>query len=122
MRIQLPEKPFQIILVLVLGLFAFGWGMDFPPLLYAGMGIGLVAALSPVAAAYIAWAWMQLGRALGWVNGKVLLSLVFFLFLVPMGFIYRLGRKNPLHLKDRDDSLFQVRDHTYAAKDLKDAW
>ena len=122
MKLNFPEKPYQIILVLVLGIVAFGFFLKQDWLLFTGLGIGLAAALSAWAAKWIALGWMELGKALGWVNGKILLSVVFFIFLVPIALIYKLTRKNPLNLKDQADSLFKSRDHQYVAKDLKDSW
>ena len=122
MKLNFPEKPYQIILVLVLGVVAFGFFLKQDWLLYTGLGIGLAASLSAWAAKWIALGWMELGKALGWVNGKILLSVVFFIFLVPIALIYKLTRKNPLNLKDQADSLFKSRDHQYVAKDLKDSW
>jgi hypothetical protein len=41
--------------------------------------------------------WMALGKALGWVNTRVLLGLIFWLLFTPFGFILRLMRKDPMN-------------------------
>lgn len=122
MRVKIPDRPFQILLVLVLGVIAFGLLLELDWLTYTGLGIGLASALFPALGGLIAWAWMQLGKGLGWINGKILLSVVFFIFLVPVALIYQATRKNPLNLKDKADSLFRERKHTFSPKDLKDSW
>jgi hypothetical protein len=43
--------------------------------------------------------WRRLGHALGWVNTRILLSLFFFLVLMPVGLIMRLMGKDPLELR-----------------------
>jgi hypothetical protein len=40
--------------------------------------------------------WMAVGDALGWVNTRVILGVVFFLIITPMGLIMRLLREDPL--------------------------
>jgi saxitoxin biosynthesis operon SxtJ-like protein len=40
--------------------------------------------------------WMALGHALGFVNSRILLSLVFYLVVTPMGFAMRLFGRDPM--------------------------
>lgn len=113
---------FQTILVITLGFIGLSFLFKTEILMYIGIGIGVIAALVPVTAPYISLAWYKLGEALGWVNGKILLSVVFFIFLVPMGMIYRWTKKNALNRKDSEPTLFKVRDHQFTAKDIQDPW
>jgi len=41
-------------------------------------------------------AWMKLGHLLGWVNSRIILGLVFYLIVTPMGLFMRKWGKNPL--------------------------
>jgi hypothetical protein len=41
-------------------------------------------------------AWMALGAALGWVNTRIVLGVVFFAVVTPMGLALRLGRRDPM--------------------------
>lgn len=43
--------------------------------------------------------WRRVGHALGWVNMRILLSLFFFLVLMPVGLIMRLLGKDPLDVR-----------------------
>jgi len=119
---RVTDNPFFLILAMVVGFGALSLVFDEPILLYIGLGIGGLVMVLPVMATYIAWGWTKFSLALGWVNSKVILSVVYFIFLVPFATIYQLTRKNPLYLKDQDDSLLQVRDHTYTKKDLENGW
>lgn len=41
-------------------------------------------------------AWMKFAHALGWVNTRIILSLVYFLIFTPIALIFRLIGKDPL--------------------------
>ena len=83
-------------------------------------GIGL---LLPALARLIHQGWMKLAMALGWFNGRVLISAVFFLLLTPIALLRRLGKSDALKLKaQRGASLWTVRDHIYAPQDLEKPW
>jgi len=40
--------------------------------------------------------WMRIGLALGWVNTKIILGIVFYLVFTPMGILMRIFRKDPM--------------------------
>lgn len=52
--------------------------------------------LAPSLLKYPSDAWWKLAMVLGWVNARVILSLVFFVVLTPVGTIWRLIGKDPL--------------------------
>jgi hypothetical protein len=41
-------------------------------------------------------AWMTLGNALGWVNTRLVLGLIFFGLITPMGLVFRLAGRDPM--------------------------
>jgi hypothetical protein len=45
---------------------------------------------------YPSAAWWRFSRALGYVNARVLLSLIFFLILTPLAMVWRITGKDPL--------------------------
>jgi hypothetical protein len=51
----------------------------------------LVAALQPGALRYLHQAWMKIGEVLGWINTRILLTLVFFVILTPIALARRLA-------------------------------
>ncbi|MFH1761367.1 MAG: SxtJ family membrane protein [bacterium] len=57
------------------------------------------------------WFMSWFGKILGWINTRIILSLLFFLLMTPLGLFFRLIRKNTLNLKiDRDaDSYWDSR-------------
>lgn len=66
--------------------------------------------------------WFGLGQALGLVTSRLLLSLVYFLLVTPIGIFRRLLGADPLHLKawkEPNQSAFSVRDQTYRREDME---
>lgn len=93
-------------------------------LLYVGTAVGVLTLLWPALAQWISWGWYKLAEGLGYVNSRILLTLVFFGFLLPVAMLYRLFNRDMLALKSgrTDKSLYKVRNHTYSADDLKNVW
>ena len=63
-------------------------------------GIGAVLLIlgltRPPLLKYPSAAWWRFSRALGYVNSRVLLSILFFLILTPLSLVWRLTGKDPL--------------------------
>lgn len=53
-------------------------------------------------------AWLKVGLLLGWINTKILLSIVFFALLLPVSLIFKIIRKDPMQRK-LDSSLDSYR-------------
>jgi hypothetical protein len=62
----------------------------------------VLAAIAPSLLTPVYRGWMKLGALLGWVNTRVLLTLVFFLVVTPIGVIMRLLGRSPLEARKRD--------------------
>jgi hypothetical protein len=117
------QDRFKTILVIVTGLLALAWIFNVPLLGKIALAIGVISILIPPAAKAIEWAWLKLALGLGWVNSRILLSIIYFLFLMPIAWISRLFTKDPLALKkDKRTTLFVTRDHLYTGKDLENIW
>ncbi len=73
------------------------WGSVYPlwPWL-AGGGLALTGALKPACLSKLYRGWMQFALALGWLNTRLILGLVFYGFITPMGLMLRLTGKDPL--------------------------
>jgi hypothetical protein len=118
-----PQDRFKTILVIVTGLLVLAWIFDLPVLGKIAVVIGVLSVFIPPAAKAIEWGWLKLALALGWVNSRILLSLIYFIFLLPIAWLSRLFTKDPLMLKKNEaSSLFVTRDHLYTGKDLENIW
>ena len=47
--------------------------------------------------------WMTLGKILGWLNTRLILSLIFFIIITPIGFLMRIFGYDSLRLKKNDN-------------------
>lgn len=73
----------------------------------------------------IARVWLKFALALGAVNSRILLGLIFYCFLTPIALLARLTRGDFLHLKKRsgsERSYWHARDHAYTAEDIGKLW
>ena len=91
---------------------------------YATIGAGLLLLdmIAPALYKPAAKLWFGLSAVLGAVMSKVLLSIIFFLVLTPMGLMRRIGGKDPMRMrqfKKGEDSVFRVRDHAFVAADIE---
>jgi len=116
------EKSLETILVLVLALMIFYLVSKRPWLLYTALVIGSIGILVPALAEKIHWAWMKLSQAMGYVMGKVLLTVIFLVFLLPLSLLSRAFGKNSLKLKQGQPSYFKVRNFTYDRDSLEHVW
>src|SRR5262249_14693103 len=95
------EKPVETMLVLAMGCLLafvlFHWKAG----VWLSLGFGGIGILSGWLSARIAWVWMRLARALGWVSNGVLLSVVYWVVVVPVGFFRRVRGKDRLTRFDR---------------------
>ncbi len=118
-----PKDRFKTILVIVTGLLALSWIFDIPMLGKIALATGAVSIAIPAAATVIEWIWLKLATGLGWLNSRIILSIIYFLFLMPIAWLSKLFTKDPLALKkDRRITLFITRDHLYTKNDLENIW
>jgi hypothetical protein len=79
--------------------------------------------LIPPVGALVVKGWLALGQGLGWINSRIILTVIWYLFLTPIAFLYKLRGKDPLQLKKGESgSHFVTRKHQYGPKDLENPW
>lgn len=81
----------------------------------------LASLLMPKLYAPFAWLWFWMGKALGIVMSKVVLSLIFFLIVTPVGMMRRALGKDNLHIghSKRQKNFFEKQKHTYIPEDME---
>jgi len=119
---MLKEKELKSLLVIVVGLVILNLLTNNIYYLYSAICIGGIGVAIPVVGHYIIWLWFKIGHALGWINSKLILGIIYFFFLTPISFLYRLTKKDPLTLKPPKKSNYSNRNHTYESKDLENTW
>ncbi len=88
------------VFLLVIAGFLFWKGKDsFEILLISGLALCLLGLTIPVLLKPIYWIWMVLAVILGWIMTRVILSLLFFVVITPIGVFSRLFGSKFLDLK-----------------------
>jgi len=85
--------------------------------------IGLAGVLSTYLSKQIDFLWMKLAQVLELIVPKILLGIVFYLFLFPISVLARLfGKKDPLYLKNRNESMFIDSNKQFDKKSFEKTW
>ena len=109
---------------LVVGHLAKNPGVKGGFLAAAALLLALALFVKP-AAALIARAWLKFGAVLGAVNSRIILGVIFYLFLTPIALLARLTRGDFLLLKRRaggSGGYWHARNHLYTAEDIGKLW
>jgi len=115
-------KVLETILVLVLALLTGYYFNKSPYWLVAAAVLIAISLLIPALAEMIHVGWMKLGEGIGFITSKIILTLIFFVVLVPLSWIAARFRKPVMKMKPGAGSFFKSRDVTYTAESMKDLW
>src|SRR5262245_40198983 len=83
----------------VLGVWPTVFRGTTPRLWALALAVALVvpALVLPRSLTYVYRVWMAAGEALGWINTRIILSLIFYGLLTPMGILMRRFGRDPMH-------------------------
>ena len=115
----------ETMLVIALGCMFFGWLSKHQWLFWLAGIVLLIAIAVPKLAEWLTTGWLKLAGLLGEINSRVLLSLIFYICLTPLGYFYRISKGDYLQLlkkQEKDRSYWTTRDHTYEASDIEKVW
>lgn len=117
-------KVYQGILTIVVGFLIFYFIFKVQWLLYFILAVGLLGLISFALAKKLFGFWMKIAQGLGWVNTRVLLSIVFFLFLTPLALVYRMLNKSTIQKSPSPEAttFYETKDHTFSKADLEKMW
>ncbi len=90
--------------------------------LYISLATGLAGLLSNFISSKIAWAWFKLGELMNMVFPKIILTVVFYLFLFPIALLSRIGSKDPMKLKKGYASYYSDRTTQFKKEDFVKTW
>ena len=108
-------------LVIALGAVFTGLLSDSDIWQYLSAGLILASLLIPLVFYPFAILWFGLSAILGSLTSGILLYLIFFFIVTPVGLIRKIAGKDRLKLKDfrkNDTSAFIIRNHLYEKEDL----
>lgn len=110
-------------LVIVVGFMILHYLFDIQVFAHIALALGLIFLLSKKLTNGVLWLWWKIAQVLGWINTRILLTLVFYLLLLPISMLFKLFSKDPLNINwKKTASSFEIRDHTYVADDLENPW
>ncbi|HEU4520482.1 MAG TPA: SxtJ family membrane protein [Thermoanaerobaculia bacterium] len=93
-------------LIMAIAFLVLAWWLDVV-WLYVVSGVFLLLAIvTPRALAPLYRPWMRLAEALGWFNTRVLLALIFYLVVTPIGLVMRLFGRSPVAAEERNGSFW----------------
>jgi uncharacterized membrane protein len=119
------EKNIETLLVITAGLLVLYYIFDSKYFILAAAIVSIGGLMFPFLAKGIHWFWYKLAMALGYVNSRILLSLIFFIFLMPVAWLAKLFSKDSLQLKKKtaeNESYYVDRNYAYEKKDLENMW
>jgi predicted membrane protein len=118
------SKKTEAILVIVTGLILLHLILKIKVLLTIALLVAVLSLMSDFVRDQIFRLWMKLAEILGYINGRILLSLIFFLILTPVAFLFKLTGKDPMQRKRRKESntMYVERNHSYTREDLEFIW
>ncbi|HVU57009.1 MAG TPA: hypothetical protein VHD83_18230, partial [Puia sp.] len=114
------SNPKETVLVITVGFLVLYLVFKHRIFLTLSLVIGLAGILSSWLSEKIDLVWNKLSLVLGWISNTVLLTLIFFLVLTPMGLFRRwLGKGGMLHTGKDLESNFTDREHSFRKEDLE---
>ena len=88
-----------LFLMVIAGLLFWRGKESFEILLISGLVLCVLGLTMPVVLKPIYWVWMVLATILGWIMTRVILSLLFYMVITPIGMLSRLSGNKFLDLK-----------------------
>ncbi len=117
------------------------WQARHTSLLVIALGFGLLYflfhkewMLTPVGMAFVGFfiksigefihiGWMMIAKVLGWINSRILLSVLYYVILTPVALVARLfGKAGMRKLPGNATTTFVTRNHRYTKEDLQHPW
>jgi len=116
-------KTYEAILVITTGFIVLYLLTKKMPFAVVALSVSIISLISYYIAEKIEWLWMKLSEGMGFVSSKVILSIVFFLFLLPISLVYKIFNKDKLNIKKRNRlSVYTERNHKYTAAEMDNIW
>jgi len=117
------NKSKETVLVITVGFLVLYLVFKHHIFLTLSLIIGLAGILSSWLSVKIDLVWSKLSLLLGWICNTLLLTLIFFLVLTPVGLFRRLlGKGGMLRVLEEQRSNFTDREHTFTEQDMENVW
>lgn len=84
-----------------------------------GAILSAIAVIAPIVLRPVHRIWMRLAEALGWVNTRIILVLIFFLIFLPFGLLMRLFNDPMRRKRDPGAASYRVTSHTPKTENME---
>lgn len=116
-------ETYKTVLTIAVGFIIIYYFKRWEWTLIVAIGIGLISLLSFYLSQKIEWVWLKIGWLLSLFAPKILLGLVFYIILCPLGILSRFfGEKDPLNLKRKNRSLFKAVNKEFPKSSFEEIW
>jgi hypothetical protein len=116
------DKIYEALLVIVTGFLVLFFVFNNSVFLYVSVVVGGIGIFIKPLGKLIAKGWFLLGELMGFVVSKIILALLFYLFLTPIALLHNLFNKDILRIRKTPETLWHKRDYNYKEKDFKNIW
>lgn len=117
------SNPVKTALTITVGFLIIYWLTDRNWALWVALVVGLSGVFSPYLSKQIEVLWMGINKVLSYIMPNVLLSVIFYLVLFPIALASRVfGKKDPMHLKKPQGSLFRDSNKVFDKKSFENPW
>lgn len=121
--IPIKSDPQKTAITIVAGLLIVHFLAKNNGFLYVAMAISVLTAFSARIAVFIEKIWFKVAELLGSIIPKIMLSIIFFLFLTPIAVFRKIvSRDNLLQLKKGQNSLWIERKKHFSPLDMDKPW
>lgn len=125
-KVKSPEQnALETIAVLAFVSIALGLFFKLNILLYLALCLLFIGIFLRALSIRIANIWLKFSGVLGGISTRVVLTLIYFVFLTPIAFFYRLFHGDFFSLKRQDaagTTYWCTRDYVYGLKDFENPW
>lgn len=115
----------ETIAVLAFVSIAIGLFFKIKALLYVALCLLFIGIFLKAVSIRIARLWLRFSSILGGISTRVVLTIIYFVFLTPIAFIYRLSHGDFISLKRKDSkavNYWKERHYEYTPKDFENPW
>ena len=120
---KIKTEPIKTILTISIGFLVVFLITDWKWAIYISLVVGLIGMFSPFLSKQVDFLWMKLAWVLSLIVPKVLLTLIFYGFLFPIATLSKLfGAKDPLMLKDNNESTFRTDEKVFEKSTFEKMW
>ena len=116
-------KAKETMLTITVGLLIIYYFSNIKSFLTASVIIGIIGILSFNLSEKIDSLWQKLSYYLGEISNRILLTIIFFVVVTPIGAIRRLAKKKTIkNSKKGLTTYFYDRNHVFSKKDMENMW